>query len=1288
MSLIASVSSRNTVFTAGPSSSIDTTGATLLVLALTWETSTSGNECTVSDSAGNTWVSLTLRTQGALRTHLFYVLGPTTSATHTFNAAGTINNSFPTIGVLAFNDNVNMLDSQSGAGTASGTTLQPGSITPVVNNEVFVTALNSSAGSNGALSIDSSFNITFNLGNSATSDNLGLAYKIQTSAGAENPTWTQASGVGVAAMAVFRSSSVPLTGVSATGVAGILAPNISVALTGVSATGAVGNVGVGGRSAALTGVAAAGALGTLSPGTTRALTGVAGVGALGITGSSVTIRVDQTGFEVFGGGPAAARIEQTGFEVFGIPGTPTTIDLPPPSDDPCVVTEPIFWAAIQPSSGLGAVYQGAMTALRDPSIYYGGYKQPSIGSIAAITRAASDYLTGQLPAQTVSVVWADLTHFVRNIFATVRADWNGSGLWVYLVDNATRLLRSTPRLLFYGLIKGDRPTSGLTYTTPARDVVGSTYTLLGNDIQIPKRIFRQADFPGLPAASQGLGVPIIGGHIANGTNGALKIIDLGDFTCQDSVVRRCLGIAGHACNNLDAYQNGVVIPGGDYGFNAWLFGKSGWTTISPSNNPYIEINSQWFSLMFVMGGRAAAYDQNSAAVFVGTISSGTNHETFVLGSGQGAMFRVGDNVIVRRAANSDHNESGIISVISTDTITLAIPTGATHALGDVPVAGDTMRSAYVADPNQTAFVYVDVDGMYTGSAATGSRIDNLLAQDLHNIEQWYIGDYQMGPWLPSPTFPFYPGFTPSPLLDRASWTTAQTVSATYCAGGFKGAFVIGAQGKRRSLQATMADHAVSGNFLRSMHGNNQLFVRMLDRDRARFMAGHKEITDRIHIIGDKVEPVAQIDWLFNDYEYRYAANYRDDSLGDWNGHNIIGNSPSQDDNGVVSRTDVFPMVVDQATADAVAGQRLDFCSSTPMLWSIPQSLCGLSVEVLDGVPVTHYEGTGASGFHQQALWVMKQTIDPATCMVTADAVDVQRLLIDSYTLTVVGGTGSGHYSEGDIIIITASAPTSGHIFDDWTGDTSYLADASSSSTVVTMPAANVTLTAAYSSSAMLYTLIVVNGSGDGNYAFSTFVAVDADAPATGYLFNAWTGDTSYVDHPSLASAHVTMPAAAISITATYAAIPATYHLVVTSGSGDGVYHVGDVVSIVADAPPMGMSFSEWEGETDVIAAVASPSSSTTNVTIFARGATLRVAWNPNADIDDVTGYLVLYGTTSGVYTSSVDVGNVLTTLLTGLVDGTIYYIMVVAHNGLGVYGGYGVETSGVAAALTVTAIYV
>jgi hypothetical protein len=66
-------------------------------------------------------------------------------------------------------------------------------------------------------------------------------------------------------------------------------------------------------------------------------------------------------------------------------------------------------------------------------------------------------------------------------------------------------------------------------------------------------------------------------------------------------------------------------------------------------------------------------------------------------------------------------------------------------------------------------------------------------------------------------------------------------------------------------------------------------------------------------------------------------------------------------------------------------------------------------------------------------------------------------------------------------------------------------------------------------------------------------------------------------------------------------------------------------------------------------------------TVSSFAASVTLAWDPNAE-PDVTGYRVYYGTSSGVYTQSLDAGSATTIAIPNLLDGTTYYFAVTAYN--------------------------
>jgi uncharacterized repeat protein (TIGR02543 family) len=141
-----------------------------------------------------------------------------------------------------------------------------------------------------------------------------------------------------------------------------------------------------------------------------------------------------------------------------------------------------------------------------------------------------------------------------------------------------------------------------------------------------------------------------------------------------------------------------------------------------------------------------------------------------------------------------------------------------------------------------------------------------------------------------------------------------------------------------------------------------------------------------------------------------------------------------------------------------------------------------------------------------------------------------------YPLTVVNGTGSGSFTAGTAVSVSANAPASGYIFAGWTGATSGMTNPSAVNTTLVTTASAETVTATYAQTN--FALTVSNGSGSGSYAAGSAVTITANAAASGYQFAGWTGATSALSNASAASTVLTMPAAAASVTATYSQIAA------------------------------------------------------------------------------------------------------------------------------------------------------
>ncbi len=187
---------------------INTTGADFLVVAVACY---SAGPATLSDLVGgnsNTWTPLTLRDDGVDTTQFYYCKPAFVGSGHTFTVAGA--SSFSGLCVQAWSGAAaaSPADQQNGATTGGATSLATGSITPSQANCLVVaslcTNLNTDFSTAGA--INGGFTISNRLDSSpGVGFAHGMAYLVQTSAVAANPTWSwTSSNAAAAAIASFK----------------------------------------------------------------------------------------------------------------------------------------------------------------------------------------------------------------------------------------------------------------------------------------------------------------------------------------------------------------------------------------------------------------------------------------------------------------------------------------------------------------------------------------------------------------------------------------------------------------------------------------------------------------------------------------------------------------------------------------------------------------------------------------------------------------------------------------------------------------------------------------------------------------------------------------------------------------------------------------------------------------------------------------------------------------------------------------------------------------------------
>lgn len=189
-------------------SDIDTSGADLLIAgAIFFDSVLTRSD--IIDSKPNSWNNLTESLISGNTVARLSWSRPTSVGTgHNFRY-NSVNSSYVSLFIAAFSGaNASPFDDEKGSTAPGSTSIQPGSLSPAVINELMVTVFGFTT--SGTASIDSGFSITnqvdFLVGQHYGG---GFAYKIKSDQAAENPTWSFPNGGELATrMASFKPSAI------------------------------------------------------------------------------------------------------------------------------------------------------------------------------------------------------------------------------------------------------------------------------------------------------------------------------------------------------------------------------------------------------------------------------------------------------------------------------------------------------------------------------------------------------------------------------------------------------------------------------------------------------------------------------------------------------------------------------------------------------------------------------------------------------------------------------------------------------------------------------------------------------------------------------------------------------------------------------------------------------------------------------------------------------------------------------------------------------------------------
>ena len=192
IALVSGTSKANGGFGPLTSDAFSTIGADLIVVYV-GHLNSQATTC-IDNQGGNTYTQLSgaSRQTGTVSGAIWYIQNPATSATHTITVDDAGASVVFNISALAFSGSTtSAAHTDNGNASSSAATLQPGSATPSEDNCVLCCGLIHNDPSSPAPSIDGGFTIGTSVAAvAATSFGSALAYLIQTTATAANPTWT------------------------------------------------------------------------------------------------------------------------------------------------------------------------------------------------------------------------------------------------------------------------------------------------------------------------------------------------------------------------------------------------------------------------------------------------------------------------------------------------------------------------------------------------------------------------------------------------------------------------------------------------------------------------------------------------------------------------------------------------------------------------------------------------------------------------------------------------------------------------------------------------------------------------------------------------------------------------------------------------------------------------------------------------------------------------------------------------------------------------------------------
>lgn len=673
-------------------------------------------------------------------------------------------------------------------------------------------------------------------------------------------------------------------------------------------------------------------------------------------------------------------------------------DSAPPSgppiayQDPCTIDVPLLYMKVTTED---ETFKMAVEPLRE-STAQGGPGIPRLVGVSPIKKVASDPFSGTLGAQTAALRNADTDRVLRAASAT-RTSFRHCSAEVYLTSRAQSLAGGPPRVLLAGLVQGNSADESLVQGFDVNDPIGAGYSVNGEDAPLVKRRIGLPHFPNCPPANiakpeqyvigrrapldvtKGEGVvlgttvgPInIGGAPGTPTSTTLADLVAALQTSKDA-------------GTLDAdwgwtFGHADVISLQGYGGSV----PADFDTLAYGTGSFIGLGAGDISAY--LDGAATTGGTTSLAVL---ISSAAISEVLMGSNGDPSLWiddtqidpaELGNSVWCPQIPGFEAHWAGISSDLFTDIVgTDGVTRRYTLVLFD-PASPYGLQLFDPVTGATGAQFHLDCIGAEDVGDGTGDPFDEYFECYLEVIEQLGLQTYYSGARLTTPQFLFSDGVTLVDRVDEASFARAAAVWAQTLPAGLKMSATLTDESFRDFL--TQANICGGCQFANDDFG--RYFVKVLDRRRSEFFkklddTTHPTLIDRFDILpGFHVDP--RPDWQVNVLTLQYGKNeytgaYDRDGTG---GAAPIQHAASRTLHGDLPLTREYRYVADDATAAAVGAAFVALFGYLPYVASYARPrTCALEDDVLQGVPLTHYNGFGPNGFQNYGVWPFERTFHP------------------------------------------------------------------------------------------------------------------------------------------------------------------------------------------------------------------------------------------------------------------------------------------------------------------------